>query len=85
MASRPAWRSISGQHARLQCSIPPIERKEHDHEIENRRRNAGETRILHSAGIPIGAKQPDAAKALIKFFASPAAAPVIKAKGLEPA
>jgi molybdate transport system substrate-binding protein len=39
---------------------------------------------LYSAGIPISAKQPDAAKALIKFLASPAAAPVIKAKGLEP-
>jgi molybdate transport system substrate-binding protein len=43
-----------------------------------------QTRILYSAGIPISAKQPDAAKALINFLASPAAAPVIKAKGLEP-
>jgi molybdate transport system substrate-binding protein len=43
-----------------------------------------QTRILYSAGIPISAKQPDAAKALIKFLASPAAVPVIKAKGLEP-
>jgi molybdate transport system substrate-binding protein len=44
-----------------------------------------QTRILYSAGVPVGAKQPEAAKALIKFFASPAVAPVIKAKGLAPA
>jgi molybdate transport system substrate-binding protein len=44
-----------------------------------------QARILYAAGIPVGAKQPEAAKALIKFFASPAAAPVIKAKGLGPA
>jgi molybdate transport system substrate-binding protein len=44
-----------------------------------------QAKILYSAGIPVGAKQPEAARALIKFFASPAAAPVIKAKGLAPA
>jgi molybdate transport system substrate-binding protein len=44
-----------------------------------------QTKILYSAGIPVGAKQSEAAKALIKFFGSPAAAPVIKAKGLAPA
>ncbi len=44
-----------------------------------------QAKILYSAGIPISAKQPEAAKALIRFFASPAAAPVIKAKGLAPA
>ena len=41
-------------------------------------------RILYSAGIPTSARQPDAARTLIKFFASPEAAPVIKAKGLQP-
>jgi ABC-type molybdate transport system substrate-binding protein len=40
---------------------------------------------LYSAGIPVSAKQPEAAQALIKFFASPVAAPVIKARGLAPA
>jgi molybdate transport system substrate-binding protein len=43
-----------------------------------------QTKILYSAGIPVGAKQPEAAQALIKFFASPVAAPVIKARGLTP-
>jgi molybdate transport system substrate-binding protein len=44
-----------------------------------------QTKILYSAGIPVSAKQPEAAQALIKFFASPVAAPVIKARGLAPA
>lgn len=39
---------------------------------------------VFSAGIAVGAKQPDAARALIKFLASPAAAPAIKKSGLEP-
>jgi molybdate transport system substrate-binding protein len=38
---------------------------------------------VFSAGVAVGAKQPDAARALIKFLASPAAAPVIKKTGLE--
>jgi len=41
-------------------------------------------RAVFSAGIVIGAKEPDAASALIKFLASPAAAPVITKNGLEP-
>jgi molybdate transport system substrate-binding protein len=40
---------------------------------------------MFSAGIHAGAKQPDAAKALVKFITSPAAASVIKKHGLEPA
>jgi molybdate transport system substrate-binding protein len=39
---------------------------------------------MFSAGIAAGAKEPDAAKALIKFLASPAAAPVIAKRGMEP-
>jgi molybdate transport system substrate-binding protein len=39
---------------------------------------------VFSAGIAAGAKQPDAARALIKYFASAAAAPVITKTGLEP-
>jgi molybdate transport system substrate-binding protein len=39
---------------------------------------------VFSAGIAVGAKQPDAARALIKFLASPAAAPVIGKTGLNP-
>lgn len=38
-----------------------------------------------SAGLHADAKEPDAAKALVKFFREPAAAPVIRKKGLEPA
>ncbi len=40
---------------------------------------------VFSAGIAVGAKQPEAARALIKFFASPAAAPAITKSGLQPA
>ncbi|SRR6266508_1121018 len=39
---------------------------------------------VFSGGIHTGAKQPDAAKALVKFITAPAAAPVIKKKGMEP-
>jgi molybdate transport system substrate-binding protein len=41
-------------------------------------------RAVFSAGIVAGAKEPDAADALIKFLASPAAAPAITKSGLEP-
>ena len=41
-------------------------------------------RAVFSAGIVVGAKEPDAGSALIKFLASPAAAPVITKSGLEP-
>lgn len=40
---------------------------------------------VFSAGLPAGAGQPDAAKALVKFLTAPAAAPVIKKNGLDPA
>ncbi len=36
------------------------------------------------AAVGAGAKEPDAAKALIKFLTAPAAFPVLKAKGLSP-
>jgi molybdate transport system substrate-binding protein len=39
---------------------------------------------VFSAGISAGAKQPQAARALIKFLASPAVVPTIKKTGLEP-
>jgi len=39
---------------------------------------------VFSAGVAVGAKAPDAAEALIEFFASPSAAPVIRKHGLEP-
>ena len=39
---------------------------------------------IFSAGIAVGAREPDAGRALIKFLASPAAVPVIKKSGLEP-
>jgi molybdate transport system substrate-binding protein len=37
-----------------------------------------------SAGIAVGAKEPEAAKALIRYFTSSAAAPIIAKTGLEP-
>jgi len=40
---------------------------------------------LFAAGIPTTAKQPEAAQALIQWLASPAAYPVIRNSGLEPA
>jgi molybdate transport system substrate-binding protein len=39
---------------------------------------------VFSAGVVVGAKKPDAARALIKFLASPAAVPAITKTGLEP-
>jgi molybdate transport system substrate-binding protein len=39
---------------------------------------------IFSAGIPVGAKQPEAGKQLIDFLASPAAAGAIKYSGMEP-
>lgn len=39
---------------------------------------------VYSAGIHIGAKQPEAAKALVKSLTAPAAAVVIKKYGMEP-
>ncbi len=39
---------------------------------------------VFSAGIAVGAKHLDAARALIEFFRSPAAVPTIKRTGLEP-
>jgi molybdate transport system substrate-binding protein len=41
--------------------------------------------VIYTASISSAAKQADAAKALIKHLTTPAAAAVIKSKGLEPA
>jgi molybdate transport system substrate-binding protein len=38
---------------------------------------------IFSAGIAVGAKEPDAARSLIQFLASPAAAPVVTKTGME--
>jgi molybdate transport system substrate-binding protein len=40
---------------------------------------------VFSAGLHAHAKEPDAARALIRFLKAPAAAPVIRKKGMEPA
>jgi len=40
---------------------------------------------VFSAGLHVKARQPDAARALVKFLTAPAAAPVIRKKGMEPA
>jgi molybdate transport system substrate-binding protein len=39
---------------------------------------------IFSGGLPTGAKEPQAAKALINFIKAPAAIPVIKKSGMEP-
>jgi molybdate transport system substrate-binding protein len=39
---------------------------------------------IFSTGLHVGAQQPDAAKALVKFFTASAAVPVIRKKGMEP-
>ena len=39
---------------------------------------------VFSAGVAVGSKDPDAARALIKFLSSPAVAPAITKSGLEP-
>ena len=39
---------------------------------------------VFSAGVAVGAKEPDAGRALIKYFASPAVAAVIAKSGVEP-
>ena len=40
--------------------------------------------LVNTAGVSAAAKEPDAAKALIKYLATPEAAAVIRAKGMEP-
>jgi molybdate transport system substrate-binding protein len=42
------------------------------------------TEFAYVAGILADAKQPSAAKALVRFITGPAAAPVVQSKGLEP-
>ena len=39
---------------------------------------------VFSAGLHVGAKKPDAARALVKFMTAPAAVPVIRKNGMEP-
>jgi molybdate transport system substrate-binding protein len=40
---------------------------------------------VFSGGVHVAARQPDAARELMKFLTSPAAAPMIRRKGMEPA
>jgi molybdate transport system substrate-binding protein len=44
-----------------------------------------QTSIVYAAGVPVGATQKDAATALLKFFSSDIAVPLLKAKGFNPA
>ena len=44
-----------------------------------------QTHIGFAAGLSAAAKEPEVAKALIRFLSAPAAAPTLKAKGVEPA
>jgi molybdate transport system substrate-binding protein len=43
-----------------------------------------QTKIGFAAGLSAAAKEPEAAKALIRFLTAPASAPTLKAKGVEP-
>src|SRR6476659_1242123 len=43
-----------------------------------------QTKIGFAAGLGSAAKEPDAAKALIRFLSAPAAAPTLRAKGVDP-
>lgn len=42
-------------------------------------------RVFFSAGVATGAKSPDTAGHLIRFLAAPAAAPIVRSTGMEPA
>jgi molybdate transport system substrate-binding protein len=44
-----------------------------------------QTYVVFTAGISAGTKEATAAKAFIEFIQAPDAAPVLKAKGMEPA
>jgi len=43
-----------------------------------------QTKIGFAAGLGTATKEPDAAKALIRFLSAPAAAPTLRAKGVDP-
>jgi len=43
-----------------------------------------QTKIGFAAGLSASSKEPDAAKALIRFLSAPAAAPTLRAKGVDP-
>jgi molybdate transport system substrate-binding protein len=43
-----------------------------------------QTQIGFAAGLSVSTKEQDAAKALIRFFSAPAAAPTLRAKGVDP-
>lgn len=42
-------------------------------------------RVFFSAGVAVGAQSPDTARHLISFLAAPAAAPIVRSTGMEPA
>jgi molybdate transport system substrate-binding protein len=42
-------------------------------------------RVFFSAGVATGAKSPETARHLIRFLAAPAAAPIVRSTGMEPA
>jgi molybdate transport system substrate-binding protein len=41
-------------------------------------------KVFFSAGLAVGSKEPEQAAQLVKFLASPAAAPIVRASGLDP-
>jgi molybdate transport system substrate-binding protein len=43
------------------------------------------TTIVYGTGLTTMAKQPDAARALIKFISEPGTGPVVRKNGMEPA
>ena len=42
-------------------------------------------RVFFSAGVATGAREPEVARHLIRFLAAPAAAPIVRSTGMEPA
>jgi len=42
-------------------------------------------RVFFSAGVAVGTQNPEAARHLIRFLAAPAAAPIVRSTGMEPA
>lgn len=42
-------------------------------------------RVFFSAGVAVGARNPDTARHLISFLGAPAAAPIVRSTGMEPA
>jgi hypothetical protein len=75
----------SAGFAAAYLSLPPEFEAATNNTVANAWGPSMGTPPVHSAGIAVGAKEPDADAALIRFLASPAAATAIIKGGMEPA